>query len=68
LISTDGDGYNSGYAETAGIRGHLRRAGTRPHSSLIRRTVESQLIFDPRTSTRHRKPLLQESAVGAISH
>ena len=33
--------------------------------SLIRRTIEEQLIFEPDTPTRNRKPLLRETAIGA---
>jgi hypothetical protein len=35
------------------------------YHSLIRRTVEEQLISEPDTPTRNRKPLLRETALGA---
>jgi hypothetical protein len=35
------------------------------YHSLIRRTVEEQLISEPDTRTRNRKPLLRETAIGA---
>ncbi len=35
------------------------------YDSLIRRTVEEQLIHEPDVPTRNRKPLLRETAVGA---
>ena len=37
----------------------------RKYDSLIRRTVEEQLIHEPDTLTRNRKPLLRETAIGA---
>ena len=37
----------------------------RKYHSLIRRTIGEQLAFDPDTPTRHRKPLLRETAIGA---
>ena len=37
----------------------------RKHHSLIRGTVEEQLISEPDTPTRNRKPLLRETAIGA---
>jgi mRNA-degrading endonuclease RelE of RelBE toxin-antitoxin system len=43
---------------------HMEAIETKYHS-LIRRTIESQLIFEPDTPTRNRKPLLRETAVGA---
>jgi hypothetical protein len=35
------------------------------YHSLIRRTIEEQLAFEPDTPTRNRKPLLRETAIGA---
>jgi len=35
------------------------------YDSLIRRTVEEQLIHEPDSPTRNRKPLLRETAIGA---
>ncbi|HEU4371307.1 MAG TPA: addiction module toxin RelE [Methylomirabilota bacterium] len=35
------------------------------YHSLIRRTVAEQLISEPDTPTRNRKPLLRETAIGA---
>ncbi len=32
---------------------------------LIRRTIEEQLVFEPDTPMRNRKPLLRETAIGA---
>jgi hypothetical protein len=37
----------------------------RKYHSLIRRTIEEQLIFEPDAATRNRKPLTRERAVGA---
>src|SRR5712692_9766222 len=37
----------------------------RKYHSLIRRTIEEQLGFDPDTPTRNRRPLLRETAIGA---
>jgi hypothetical protein len=37
----------------------------RKYHSLIRRTVEAQLLSEPDTPTRNRKPLLRETAIGA---
>jgi hypothetical protein len=37
----------------------------RKYHSLIRRTVEEQLISEPDIPTRNRKPLLRETAIGA---
>lgn len=41
------------------VKGHLH-AIERKHHSLIRRTIEEQLTYEPQTETRHRKPLLHE--------
>ena len=35
------------------------------YDSLIRRTVEEQLVHEPGTPTRNRKPFLRETAIGA---
>jgi len=37
----------------------------RKHHSLIRKAVEEQLVLEPDTPTRNRKPLLRETAIGA---
>ena len=36
----------------------------RKHHSLIRRTIEEQLRYEPEVETRNRKPLLRPSAFG----
>ncbi len=38
------------------VKGHLRAVDSKYHS-LIRRTIENQLRFEPDTETRNRKPL-----------
>ena len=43
---------------------HMDVIGSK-YDSLIRRTVEEQLIHEPDTPTRNRKPLLRETAIGA---
>ena len=43
---------------------HMEVIGSK-YDSLIRRTVEEQLIHEPDTPTRNRKPLLRETAIGA---
>ncbi len=35
------------------------------YDSLIRRTIEEQVIHEPDIPTRNRKPLLRETAIGA---
>jgi mRNA-degrading endonuclease RelE of RelBE toxin-antitoxin system len=35
------------------------------HHSLIRRAVEDQLLSEPETPTRNRKPLLRDTAISA---
>ena len=35
------------------------------YHSVIRRAIEEQLISEPETPTRNRKPLLRETAIGA---
>jgi len=42
---------------------HLK-AIDRKHYSLIRRTIEEQLRYEPEIETRNRKPLLRPSAFG----
>ncbi len=37
----------------------------RKYHSLIRRAIEEQLLSEPDTPTRNRKPLLRETAIGA---
>ena len=37
----------------------------RKYDSMIRKTIEEQLAFDPDSPTRNRKPLLRETAIGA---
>ena len=37
----------------------------RKHHSLIRRTIEDQLSYEPSVETRNRKPLRQPSQLGA---
>jgi mRNA-degrading endonuclease RelE of RelBE toxin-antitoxin system len=44
--------------------GHMA-AIDREYHSLIRKAIEEQLVFDPDTPTRNRKPLLRETAIGA---
>ena len=41
------------------------KAIARKYDSVIRRTIEEQLIHEPDTATRNRKPLLRETAIGA---
>ena len=43
---------------------HMDAIGNKYHS-LIRRTVEEQLIHEPDIPARNRKPLLRETAIGA---
>ena len=43
---------------------HMEAIESKYHS-LIRRTVVKQLISEPDTPTRNRKPLLREAAIGA---
>ena len=35
------------------------------YDSLIQKSIGEQLLFDPMTETRNRKPLLRETAIGA---
>ena len=35
------------------------------YHSVIQRAIEEQLLFEPETPTRNRKPLLRETAIGA---
>jgi hypothetical protein len=41
------------------------RAIERKYHPLIRSTIEEQLLFEPETETRNRKPLRQPVALGA---
>ncbi len=41
------------------VNGHLDAIESKYHS-LIRRTIEGQLAFEPETETRNRKPLLRD--------
>ena len=50
------------YAEE--VKQHLRAIAAKYHS-LIRSEVETQLLFDPNTETRNRKPLKRQIAFGA---
>lgn len=43
---------------------HMEAIDPKYHS-LIRRTIEAQLVSEPDTPTRNRKPLLRETASGA---
>jgi mRNA-degrading endonuclease RelE of RelBE toxin-antitoxin system len=43
---------------------HLQAIALRYHG-LIRRTVEERLTYDPLSETRNRKPLRQETSLGA---
>lgn len=43
---------------------HMEAIETKYHS-LIRRAVDDQLVVEPDTPTRNRKPLLRETAMGA---
>jgi hypothetical protein len=38
----------------------------RRHHSLIRRTIEQQLAYEPEVETRNRKPLLRPSMFGTV--
>jgi mRNA-degrading endonuclease RelE of RelBE toxin-antitoxin system len=46
------------------VRQHLRAIEAKYHS-LIRKTLEEQLLFEPELETRNRKPLLRPVALGA---
>jgi mRNA-degrading endonuclease RelE of RelBE toxin-antitoxin system len=46
------------------VKGHVR-AIERKYHSLIRRTVETQLQFEPDVETRNKKPLRRPSQLGA---
>ena len=54
--------YEIVYAPT--VREHLK-AIARRHYSLIRRTIEEQLRFEPLVETRNRKPLIRPAWFGA---
>ena len=43
---------------------HMDAIASKYHT-LIRRTIEEQLTFEPDTATRDRKPLIRETALGA---
>jgi hypothetical protein len=47
-----------------GVKQHLRAIESKYHS-LIRTTIQEQLLFEPETETRNRKPLQQPAALGA---
>jgi mRNA-degrading endonuclease RelE of RelBE toxin-antitoxin system len=46
------------------VKDHLK-AIERKHHTLIRRTIEVQLTYEPNTATRDRKPLLRETQLDA---
>ncbi|RMF29110.1 MAG: addiction module toxin RelE [Chloroflexi bacterium] len=46
------------------VKGHIRAIEKRFHS-LIRRTIEEQLAFEPLVETRNRKPLKRPAWFGA---
>jgi hypothetical protein len=46
------------------VRQHLRAIEAK-HHSLLRTTLDEQLLFEPATETRNRKPLRQPAALGA---
>jgi mRNA-degrading endonuclease RelE of RelBE toxin-antitoxin system len=46
------------------VKAHLKAIERRYHS-LIRRTIETQLQFEPDLETRNRKPLKRPSGLGA---
>lgn len=46
------------------VKHHLR-AIERQHFSLIRETIEEQLLFEPDAETRNRKPLRQPAVLAA---
>jgi hypothetical protein len=46
------------------VRSHPRAIDTRFHS-LIRRTIEEQLRYEPHVETRNRKPLRRPSSLGS---
>jgi mRNA-degrading endonuclease RelE of RelBE toxin-antitoxin system len=46
------------------VREHLRAIEAKYHA-LIRTTVQEQLLFEPESETRNRKPLRQPAALGA---
>jgi hypothetical protein len=54
--------YELVYAED--IPEHLRAIEAK-HSSLIRRTIEEQLSYQPLVETRNRKPLMRPGGLGA---
>ncbi len=54
--------FNLNYAPQ--VKTHLRSI-KRKHHSLIRRTIENQLQFEPNVETRNRKPLKRPAELGA---
>ncbi len=46
------------------VKQHLRAIKAKNHS-LIRAAIEEQLVFEPETETRNRKPLVQPAEMGA---
>ncbi len=46
------------------VEQHLRAIETKYHS-LIRENIQEQLLFEPETETRNRKPLQQPAVLGA---
>jgi len=46
------------------VKRHLRAIPAK-HHSLIRRTIREQLLFEPETATRNRKPLKPPAPLGA---
>jgi hypothetical protein len=47
-----------------GVKDHLK-AIDRKYHTLIRRTIEEQLTYEPQTESRNRKPLLSETEIDA---
>jgi len=46
------------------VRKHISKI-ERKYYALIRRQIQRQLMFDPETETRNRKPLLRPSVLGS---
>jgi mRNA-degrading endonuclease RelE of RelBE toxin-antitoxin system len=46
------------------VKDHLRAIDAK-HHGLIRQKIEEQLLFEPRTETRNRKPLQQPAPLAA---
>jgi mRNA-degrading endonuclease RelE of RelBE toxin-antitoxin system len=46
------------------VKQHLRAIEAK-NRSLIRMAIEEQLLFEPETETRNRKPLVRPAAIGA---